>query len=55
MDMRLPPGIATAAATDNPPPLRLLQRWTPATPPAAPPAQGWAACRVALRRLFLAR
>ncbi|NRF69251.1 hypothetical protein HLB44_19830 [Aquincola sp. S2] len=54
MDMRLPAGVAAAA--DAPPPLRLLQRWTPPAPPQVPaPLHGWAACRQALQQLFLAR
>lgn len=54
MDMRLPPGLTAAEA---PPPLRLLQRWSPpsASVQAEPPRHGLALLTRALRRLFLAR
>ena len=57
MDMRLPPGLTTAPATDAPPPLRLLQRWTPPAAPvvAAPAPHGLPALKRALGRVFLGR
>ena len=47
---------AAQAATVSPPPLRLLQRWTPPAPPRPAPApRGWAAFTAVLRRLVFAR
>ena len=50
------PRAAARAATVSPPPLRLLQRWTPPAPPRPAPApRGWAAFTAVLRRLVFAR